>query len=188
MRRVVFLDRDGVVNEYLHMRFVNSWDDFRFIPGALEALRRLHSAGHDAIVVSNQSGVGKGLTSAGALADLTRRMVEEVARAGGRILDVLYCPHTPEEDCACRKPKPGMLVEAGRRHGFDPATAWFVGDHDVDIRAARAVGCRSILVLTGRTRPGEAESWDVKPDLIRADITEAVEAILESSGRDPPSR
>jgi D-glycero-D-manno-heptose 1,7-bisphosphate phosphatase len=178
-RRVVFLDRDGVVNVYLHMRFVNSWDDFEFVPGALTALKRLAEAGYESVVVSNQSGVGKGLTSAAALAEITRRMTDEVARAGGRILDVLYCPHAPEDDCACRKPKPGMLVEAGRRHGFDPKDAWFVGDHDVDVQAARAAGCRSILVLTGRARADEVEAWDVKPDLVRADIAAAVEAILD---------
>lgn len=171
---------------------MNSVADFEFAPGALEALRRLAAAGFEAVVVSNQGGVGLGHMTEAALAEITRAMVAGVSAAGGRILDVLYCPHTPDDGCACRKPRPGLLLEAGRRHGFDPAGAWFVGDARSDVEAGAAAGCRTILLLGGRAeadaRDAGAEGpidperlvadWPVRPDLVRQDLSGAVEAIL----------
>lgn len=198
MRRFVFLDRDGVVNRYRHMRWVNAWPDFEFAPGALEALRRLALAGCDAIVLSNQAGVDLGHMDSAALAEITRRMVAEVAAAGGRIADVLYCPHRPDAGCACRKPAPGLLLEAARRHGVDLASTWFVGDGRSDVEAGRAAGCRTILVLGGRAEADARAAgatgpidparlvadWPVKPDAVVEDLGAAVERILrDGSGQ-----
>src|SRR5262245_64756620 len=106
--RAVFLDRDGVLNVNLDAH-VRSWDEFQFLDGALAAVRRLHEAGWSLVVVTNQAAIGRGLMTAGAVADIHARMCAAVAAAGGAIARVEHCPHHPDDGCDCRKPKPGML-------------------------------------------------------------------------------
>ncbi len=145
----IFLDRDGVIN---HNRsdYVKSWAEFEFLPGALEALQLLAQLGHPIIVVSNQSAIGRGIIPHSTVDEIHERMVDSIREAGGRIDAILYCPHHPEKGCACRKPRPGLLLDAKRRFDLDLQRSFLVGDAESDILAAQAVGCQPILVRTGR--------------------------------------
>ncbi len=146
-RPAIFLDRDGVINERIINGYVTNWLQFRFIDGAEHALRDLGRLRLPILVVSNQSGVGKGLVTRRALEQITRRFVAAIERRRGRIDGVYYCPHRPDEGCACRKPKPGLLLKAARDWRLDLGASVTVGDTTSDIEAAQAAGCRSIFVI-----------------------------------------
>jgi D-glycero-D-manno-heptose 1,7-bisphosphate phosphatase len=146
MPQYVLLDRDGVINRKLPGGYVTSWREFEFLPGALEALRLLKENGCKSLVISNQAAVGKGLMTMAQLSLLTRRFLERVQNSGGQIHGVYYCPHTPEDDCNCRKPKPGLILKAQREHRFSPPDTPLIGDSESDRLAASAAGCRFIRV------------------------------------------
>lgn len=154
--RVLLLDRDGVINENRN-HYVRSWESFSFLPGALQALADLTRGGYRLVVLTNQSMVGRGLVSWATVQDIHDRMCQAVGQAGGAICDILVCPHAPEAGCACRKPLPGLVLEARRRHGVPPGAAYFVGDHRDDVAAALAGGCRPVLLATGRGSSVRAE-------------------------------
>ena len=147
--RTVFLDRDGVINENLNDGYVSKWDEFTFIPKTKEAIAALTDAGWDVIVISNQAGVGKGVMTAQAVESINIRMVQEISRHGGKIKAVYYCPHRPDENCGCRKPKPGLLIQAAQEWGIALSASYLVGDKISDIHAGAQVGCTTILVETG---------------------------------------
>jgi len=140
------MDRDGVINLQIADGYVRSWQDFSFLPGALEALRLLAVKGYAVILVSNQAGVGRGLMSHFDLHKITRRMRLEVALAGGNIESVYYCTHKREDSCDCRKPRPGLLLRAIAEHGLCPASTFMVGDSITDMEAAGGAGCHGILL------------------------------------------
>lgn len=145
----VFVDRDGVINHNRPADYVKRWDEFRFLPGARSALARLTRAGYRVFVITNQACIGKGLTRREDIDAIHRRMVHEVGRAGGRIEAVLCCPHRSDAGCACRKPAPGLLLQARDGFGVDLRHAIFIGDSANDVRAAAAAGIPAVLVLTG---------------------------------------
>lgn len=147
--RAIFLDRDGVICEN-RSDHVKSWQEFEFLPEAKHSLVALSQLDLSIIVVTNQAIVNRGITPANVVEDIHQRMVAEIEAAGGRIDMVIYCPHRPEDRCACRKPEPGMLLQAAREMDIDLASSYFVGDATTDLIAARKVGCRPFLVLTGR--------------------------------------
>jgi histidinol-phosphate phosphatase family protein len=144
----IFLDRDGVIN---HNRpgYIKRWEDFHFLPGARHAIAALTRAGHRVFVVTNQACVGKGLAPSTAIEEIHRRMVAEVARGGGRIEAVLWCPHRPDARCGCRKPAPGLVLRAREEYAADLSHAVLVGDSASDVQTAAAVGIPAILVLSG---------------------------------------
>jgi D-glycero-D-manno-heptose 1,7-bisphosphate phosphatase len=144
-RRAIFLDRDGVINRRIVGGYVTTWSEFHFLAGALDGIARLAAGPSPIIVVSNQAGVGKGLVSVSSLAEITNRFVSTIERAGGRVDAVYYCPHTPADACECRKPKPGLLLEAQRDWGLDLAGSVFLGDSATDAEAGRAAGCEVVL-------------------------------------------
>ena len=150
MQKVVFLDRDGVINKdtgYLH-----SINDFEFIEGTFVALRHFLSLGFKLIIITNQSGIGRGYYSVNDFKTLTTWMIEQLSSNDIKILDVLYCPHLPEDYCSCRKPKPGLLLEANKRHNIEMQCSWMIGDKEDDIKAANSAGIRqTVLVKTGQT-------------------------------------
>jgi D-glycero-D-manno-heptose 1,7-bisphosphate phosphatase len=173
--RVVFLDRDGVINVSPPAPgWVLRWEEFRFRDGALDALRRLHEHGFTVAVITNQSCVGRGLIALEAVQDINRRMREAVAAAGGRLAGVYVCPHVKEDECPCRKPKPGLIDQAAREHGLDPSRAFLIGDSERDIQAGHARGCTTVLV-----RPAEEPSGEeCRPDYVVAALPEAVDLLL----------
>jgi D-glycero-D-manno-heptose 1,7-bisphosphate phosphatase len=146
--RAIFLDRDGVINRN-RKDYVKQWSEFVFLPRVFTALRQLNASDFWIIVVTNQSAVGRGLLSRGALEALHARMLSEVRRNGGRIDAVLYCPHRPDDGCDCRKPQPGMLHEAARRFDLDLRASYMVGDSHADVLAALAAGVSPLLVNGG---------------------------------------
>ncbi len=155
--KAVFLDRDGVINRD-RRDYVRSWEEFEFLPGALDAFRLLATGPHRIIVVSNQSAIGRGLVSREAVDEIHARMIEAVRTGGGRIDAVYYCPHRPEDDCSCRKPRPGLLLRAARDLDLDLEGSWLIGDDLRDLESAVAAGVRPVLVRTGHGKqlPEEA--------------------------------
>ena len=147
--RAIFLDRDGVIckNRSDH---VKTWDEFEFLPDVKYSLVALSKLGMPIIVVTNQAVINRGMAEDAAIKEIHQRMTAEITGYGGRVDDVLYCPHRPDEQCDCRKPKPGMLLEAARRWDINLEQSYMVGDAASDIIAGQRVGCRTFIVLTGR--------------------------------------
>ena len=174
--KAIFLDRDGVINRDPGFGgYITCWEEFEFLPGALEAIKKLNQAGFEIVVISNQAGVAKGLYTLKDLDNITKNMLRELERAGGRIRSVHYCPHKDEDDCDCRKPKTGLFSQATKGLQVNFADTFFVGDNRRDVLAAKAIGCKSIFVLSGNTK---LEELDVRPEFVARDLLEAVEKIV----------
>ncbi|EIC29630.1 MULTISPECIES: D-glycero-beta-D-manno-heptose 1,7-bisphosphate 7-phosphatase [Methylomicrobium] len=149
--RYVLLDRDGVINEDSDA-FIKSPEEWRPIPGSLEAIALLGSHGFKVVVITNQSGIARGLFDLSMLERIHRKMRRLAAENGGAIEAIYYCPHGPEDDCDCRKPKAGLIRAFAAEHRADLHDAVLVGDSLRDIQAAEAAGIRPILVKTGKGR------------------------------------
>ncbi len=147
--KVVFLDRDGVINEKIENGYVLDWKDFRFLPGVDRALKLFNERKIPVIVISNQACVGKGLISARKLDGINKRMVGELKKKGARIDDVFVCPHRSDENCLCRKPKTGLFLQAAEKYDIDLRGSWFIGDSLEDMEAGRKIGCRTHLLKKG---------------------------------------
>jgi len=147
--KLVILDRDGTINQDSD-EFVKSPDEWIPLPGALEAIAKLNHAGWQVVIASNQSGLGRGLFDVVALNAMHARMHKLLAAAGGRVEAIFYCPHAPEEGCACRKPLPGLFVQIGERFGVDLSGVPVAGDSVRDLQAGVAAGCEPHLILTGK--------------------------------------
>lgn len=147
--RLIVLDRDGVIN-FDSDDYIKSPDEWAPIPGSLEAIARFNHAGYKVWVTTNQSGLARGLFDAKVLEQIHDKMRRELARVGGAIEAIYFCPHGPDEGCLCRKPRPGLLRELAGQLQCDLAGVPAVGDSLSDIQAAQAVGARPILVLTGK--------------------------------------
>jgi D-glycero-D-manno-heptose 1,7-bisphosphate phosphatase len=156
--RAVFLDRDGVINRRIAGGYVTRWSEFEFLPHAVDGIVHLSAQEATIIVISNQAGVGKGMVAVSALADITRRFVGEIERRGGRIDAVYYCPHTPADECACRKPKPGLLLQAHADWNLDLSGSVMLGDTESDAAAGRAVGCE-VLLASDESQLAAAWRW-----------------------------
>lgn len=153
---LVMIDRDGVINEDSD-EFIKSVAEWRPIAGSLEAIAALHRAGWRVAVVTNQSGIGRGLYDEATLAAIHDHMRAQVLAAGGALAGIYYCPHLPNAGCQCRKPKPGMFRALERELGVSVAGAPYIGDRLSDVEAAEAVGARPLLVRTGTGAATEAE-------------------------------
>ena len=155
--KLVILGRDGVLNAYRedHVKAPEEWQP---IPGALEAVARLNHAGWHTVVATNQAGIGRGMIDMASINAVHTHMNRELMARGGRIDAVFFCPHAPEEQCDCRKPLPGMMLDIGRRYGVDLAHVPMVGDTLRDLQAAAAAGCEPHLVLTGRAEGLDADA------------------------------
>jgi D-glycero-D-manno-heptose 1,7-bisphosphate phosphatase len=154
----IFLDRDGVINQN-RADHVKSCDEFEFVPGALEGIRSLSETGLPVFVITNQAAISRKLMTVDALESIHGCMMEEVEKAGGIVTRVYHCPHDSGEDCACRKPRPGMLLRAASDFGIDLSSSFLVGDAWTDISAGLEVGAHSILVMTGRGRWNFVPCW-----------------------------
>ena len=150
MTPFVILDRDGVIN-FESPNYIKSIEEWRPLAGSLEAIAQLSSAGYQVFVATNQAGVARGKLSLETLHAIHQRMIVEVENYGGKIDGIQYCPHHPDEQCKCRKPKPGMLFRLARDHKLDLANGYFVGDSMTDLQAAKSAGCKGVLVLSGNT-------------------------------------
>jgi len=172
-RRAVFLDRDGTLNvRPPEHEYVTAADDFVWIPGAREALGTLARAGYVLTVVSNQRGVRRGLVSPEVLHEIEQRIQRDLAAEGCSVGRFRYCFHNDEDDCACRKPKPGMILDLARELNLNLAESWVIGDAPSDVAAGKAAGCLTALV--GGARADDA-------DLLAASVAAASDVIVEGS-------
>lgn len=165
MKRAVFLDRDGVINEVLtnRVKFVNKPQDLYFLPGVPEAIRKLNTVFDFIFVVTNQGGVGLGFMKEAQLKKIHDYMIEELKKEGAMIHDVAYCPHKPKANCACRKPRSKLIVDLGEKYDIDLARSYMVGDTDTDIIAGKRAGTKGVFLGSSDTLADA-----VFPDLIRA--------------------
>jgi histidinol-phosphate phosphatase family protein len=185
INKIVFIDRDGTI--IVEKDFIKSLDEIQFIPGSVEAIKNLKVLGYKIIVVSNQSGIGRGI--------LTEKMVKEVndsfihqLRERGTPIDALYyCPHSPEDDCDCRKPETGMIRRAVTEHKLNLDNAVVIGDKLSDIEMGRRIGAKSILVLTGygKKEQEKLRNATIKPDFIANDLLGAVNWLMNLSNHSP---
>jgi len=175
--KLIVLDRDGVINHDSD-QFIKSPDEWRAIPGSLEAIARLNHAGYRVVVATNQSGVGRGLLDIGTLNAIHEKLHKALAQVGGRLDAIFYCPHTGDSHCECRKPRPGMLEEIGRRFNVDLTGVPCVGDSERDLIAAQTVGAQPMLVLTGKGETTLRQGKFPKNTVIFPDLAFAVSALL----------
>ena len=148
--KTVFLDRDGVINK--EVGYLHKIQDFEFIDGVFEACLYFQSLNYQIIVVTNQSGIGRGYYDEDDFHIINNWMLEQFKNKRIEILDVFFCPHTPESNCDCRKPKPGMFNQANEKHDIDMEKSWMIGDKEADVAAANSAGIKNtILVKSGHT-------------------------------------
>jgi D-glycero-D-manno-heptose 1,7-bisphosphate phosphatase len=178
--KLVILDRDGVINEDSR-DYIKSPAEWRPLPGSLDAIAQLTAAGYTVAVATNQSGIARGLLDAPTLAAIHERMRAAISAAGGRIDAIHYCPHGPADACECRKPKPGLLQEIGARFNTSLQGVPVIGDAERDLQAARAVGARPILVLTGKGRATHAHLSAQETPEVHADLATAARALIGES-------
>lgn len=181
----VFLDRDGVIVRQID--HLSRAGDLELIDGAGEAIARLNTAKIPVIVITNQAGIAKGYLSIADLEEIHARLRNELAKRKAHIDGLYYCPHHPQatvieylKDCPCRKPGTGMIERARDEYGIDQTLSYLIGDSTSDILAGVRAGCRTILVETGFA--GRDGLFEVKPDLVVADLPAAVETILAETG------
>jgi len=193
MVKAVFLDRDGVINELIRYPEHGILDSpltegqFHVVKGAGKAIRELQQGGYRVILASNQPGIAKGHMSKQAFQEIRQKMIQELAEEGAHLDGEKYCLHHPEAkiekyrvECACRKPKPGMLLEAGQEMGIDLSRSWMIGDGLTDIKSGKEAGCRTILI--GRMKCELCQWMDEMemehPDRVAANLEEAARYIL----------
>ena len=176
-RRFVLIDRDGTINVERH--YLSDPDQLALIPGVGTALRRLRQAGYGIAIITNQSGIARGYFDLERLAAIHARLAELLAAEGAGVDGIYICPHGPDDDCACRKPLPGMAEQAMAEHGFDPKLSTVIGDKEVDVALGKAIGAATFLVRTGH---GEKYAATSAADHVVADLAAAVDIMLGGGG------
>ncbi len=177
--RLLFLDRDGVINRFPGKGlYLVEERKFRFIPGALKAIRLLSEAGFRIVVVSNQGCVSRGMITRASLMRMTKRMLKKVKDSGGKIHKVYYCMHQKADRCACKKPKTLLFEKAMKGLELERKEIYFIGDSEEDISAGHAIGCQSVLVLSGRSKRRDARTFAKKPHHVKKDLLETARWIL----------
>ena len=183
MEPAIFLDRDGVIIENRE-NYVRSWEDMVFLPGVTTALSGLAAYRYKIIIVTNQSAIGRGILTAEAVDGMNQKMADAVRLAGGRVDGVFVCPHKPDEYCSCRKPQPGLILQAAEALNIDLGGSYMVGDALSDVEAGIAAGVRvSLMVRTGR---GEVQmklpqAVKINPLIVYPSLVEVVAAIQSGS-------
>jgi len=182
MQKCVFLDRDGVINAD-SPAYIKHWSEFEFLPGSLPALKRLTENGFATVIITNQSIINRKMVPLKTLEEIHRNLRSAVRKSGGAIHGIFFCPHTPEENCSCRKPKPGLIHQARAAFDIHLTSAVMVGDSAKDIECAKNAGCgKSILVRTGNGLKAETQlaRLDHSPDYIFNDLDEASQWIVDN--------
>lgn len=146
-KKVILLDRDGVINEKpLQADYVKFWQDFKLLPHSIEAIKKLNNKGYQIFIITNQPGIARKIMTVKDLEVIHKKMQQELKRYGAKIDGIYYCPHGWNDNCNCRKPKPGLLYQASKEHFFDLTKTILIGDDERDIEAAKTAGCKSFLV------------------------------------------
>jgi D-glycero-D-manno-heptose 1,7-bisphosphate phosphatase len=182
----VFLDRDGVINRKApEGQYVTRWEDFHVLPGVVEAITLLNRAGFCVVVVTNQRCVAKGLITIADLEKMHQRMSGYLARAGATVDAIYCCPHEVEQSCNCRKPAPGLLLEAASSHGIELQASWMIGDSEIDVEAGKNAGCKTARLLATNETVGESEPGGTVrncADIVAPSLLDAVHQILRWEG------
>ena len=180
MNKVIFIDRDGVINKDL-WGYVEKWEQFEFLPGVLESLKKLTQAGFSIIIISNQAGIADGLFSLEDLDEVNKNMLHEIEQHGARIAGTYYCPHSKTAECDCRKPKTGLFEQATHSlPEYEKEKTFYIGDKISDIKAGKNFGLKTIMVMTGYgEREKDLISDETQPDFMAADLPEAVQIVLK---------
>lgn len=187
MIKAVFLDRDGVINEYPgDFKYVTGWDKFHFLPNVKPALKKLNEYDWQIFIISNQAGVSKGVYSKDSLDLITKNMLGELAKDNIIIRKVYYCIHRQEDNCVCRKPSTGLVHTAiaylkNQGEDLDIKESYFIGDTIRDIQTGRDSGLKTILVFSGKEKSENKNSWVVQPDWTAKNLSSAVNIILKLS-------
>jgi D-glycero-D-manno-heptose 1,7-bisphosphate phosphatase len=176
--KLIILDRDGVINHDSDA-FIKTPDEWKPIPGSLEAIAHLTQAGYRVVVATNQAGIGRGLLDMAALNAINDKMWKAANQAGGRIDAMFFCPHATTDNCDCRKPATGMFKEISQRFGVDLNDVPVIGDSLRDLQAASAIGAIPVLVLTGKGKKTKAGGGLPKNTRIFPDLAAAVDALTE---------
>lgn len=178
--KLIVIDRDGVINHDSDA-YIKSKEEWLPIDGSLDAIARLNHSGYTVVVASNQSGLARGYFDIEALSSMHRKMDEMLTKVGGQVDAVFYCPHGPDDGCACRKPKPGMLLDIGQRFNVSLKDVIFIGDSISDIKAASNANAKAVLVRTGKgVKAEKILQTDGKSDVpVYDDLAAAVTAILQ---------
>jgi len=178
---LIILDRDGVINQDSDA-YIKSPPEWIALPGSVEAIAQLNQAGYRVVVITNQSAIARGLLDLSTLARIHQKLRRQVAEAGGLIDAVFFCPHGPKDNCACRKPKPGMFLDLQERLHLSLEGVPAVGDSLRDVQAAQAVGCRPILVKTGKGMETLHAGVGLEGVDVYNDLASVVEALLAERG------
>jgi D-glycero-D-manno-heptose 1,7-bisphosphate phosphatase len=182
----VFLDRDGVINQKApEGLYVTRWEDFHVLPGVVEGITLLNRTGFCVVVVTNQRCVAKGLMTAADLEKMHQRMSDFLARAGATIDAIYYCPHEVELSCNCRKPAPGMLLEAAISRGIELRASWMIGDSDIDVETGKNAGCKTARLLAAKAAVdelGRRGATRTYADIIAPSLLDAIRQILHWEG------
>jgi D-glycero-D-manno-heptose 1,7-bisphosphate phosphatase len=176
MKKIIILDRDGVIN-YDSPAYIKSPEEWLAIPGSLEAIADLNRAGYHVVVATNQSGIARQYYDVAMLDRIHEKMLRELAAVGGYIDEIFFCPHLPEADCLCRKPKPGLLQQIKEKYQLNLSEVFFIGDKLTDVVAGKAVGCKPLLVLTALEQIDTKEMPDV---ICFPNLAEAVQYVIKS--------
>jgi histidinol-phosphate phosphatase family protein len=150
-QRVIFLDRDGVINRRLEGDYVKSYEEFEFLPGVVDAIRKINTKGFKVIIITNQSGIGRGIMTEKDLYKVHEQMLAELKKYNASIDAIYFCPHSPDEGCECRKPKDGLFKQALKDFDIDMSNSWMIGDELKDIEAGKKAGCKTYLLEKGKS-------------------------------------
>lgn len=184
MKKLIILDRDGVINQDSD-DFIKSPEEWIPIPGSLEAIAQLNQAGFTVVLASNQSGIQRGLFNLEMLEKINQKMLGLIQQHQGKIDKIYFCPHGPKDNCNCRKPKPGLFEQIGKDYQIDLKEVFCVGDALRDIEAGKAVGCQCMMVLTGKTKTPEVLD-DMRSQGVQIfnDLNEVVQEITKNVSRE----
>ncbi|SCY07532.1 D-glycero-beta-D-manno-heptose 1,7-bisphosphate 7-phosphatase [Desulfoluna spongiiphila] len=178
----VFIDRDGVINRD-SPDYIKTVDEFHFLPDSPEAFALLKARGLSAMVITNQSIIGRGWVTPETLSAIFKKMTKGIEKAGGSVDDIFFCPHTPDDGCPCRKPKPGLIMEACRTHDINPTTSVMIGDSAKDVLCGKAAGCAAtVLVRSGNAEKALADlaAAGQHPDHVADTLFDAVRWVIDT--------
>lgn len=173
----IILDRDGVIN-FDSDTYIKSPEEWKAIPGSLDAIAQLNRCGFQVIIATNQSGIRRGYYDLDTLSAIHEKLITELSQVGGCIEEIFYCPHLPEDGCHCRKPRPGMLYQIQEKYQIALHETYFVGDSFSDVRAAKSSGCKPLLVLTGNGKKAVETYPELNTVPKFADLSAAVSYVI----------
>ena len=185
MNKAVFLDRDGTIIE--DVGYISSPSQINFIPGSIEAIKKLNEAGYKVVVITNQAGVARGITTEVMVQTVDKVLHRKILSGGAHLDGIYYCPHHPEhgvypykQNCECRKPHTGLIKKATKDHQIDLSQSFMIGDKTSDVEAGKKAGVKTVFVLTGHGAK-EVDELTQKPDYIAQNLAEAVKWVLSTS-------